>query len=1439
MTDNATIYLCKADNSLLGVIEGIDPQTCRLTRNAAELWELTFDVGKYQNGEDGLRQSSYYDSLDDMMKLYLDSRDTQAFFVIDEEPVTKGDAYQEIKTVTAHSIECELNHVYLKNFKINCGTHDSQEYLATDADNNTYNVDAYTTLPYTYIPLVNYDDPRLSLLHLALQETGWSVQEGIDPEICGVKLSFDTSDSVYSFLMKTVSPKASVLFTFDRKHRRVGMVRAADYGEDTGVFVSMRNLMNNFTVTGSSNDSIRTKLIPTGANGLGIEYVNFGQNYLINLDYFMETTDEYGDCQYVSAKLRDKYRDWKAYRETDLIDYEGKSYTRRELYRELSKEYNQTLADISEIRTRLPNDGCLIDYSTYTAEELQTAYTAYNNAFLALMTLYRKEYGGETPGDAPDYLPTPATAVCIKDTPYWQDFYAYQEVILPQIEEACKMYYQTNEDGTLNSDGKGHLIKLPGGNPDYYANESIVKKADAYLYEWSLYGLDELISKKKAWTEAAQLLFHKCFILSGTPSKPVKYRTPDADGYNTLPDHQKSAFTSQDAFIRQLSQYLDYMALEERENSLTHTVGKGIIRQCEAAIDERTQVLTDLEANLETLASKRSELAKSVTLEHFAKDGVPVFTDKDLAVIHSMLREQEYSNDHIFTTSLDDARSTVEVQEKLYQAASEELYQLSRPQYSFQTELDNLYCLEEFQAIRKPFDIGNFIRVGFAIHEEMEENRFVKLRLISITHNPLAMAETISITFSTMTKSLNGISDLAFLLDGSSASGISSSAGGSPSGSSSGGTYGTNEANVQISNNMLNALLHTELFGTAVTDVMLDTMKANKGNFNTLFSHSGVFDSLEAGQIKVSGDCLFDKIRSDNYNANLGIGSSFDLANGTFESYSADGKNYIKNDGEQLSIKMNNFSVDRNGKASFKGDISGSNGTFSGTLNSCDGNFTGTLNGCDGNFTGTLSGCDGHFTGSIKVNDKFEVDSQGNLSAKNAKIDGEIHATNSIISESTFSGDIEAEKLVVNQGGSIAGWQFNANAFYKNKPQLGSADGAYLGENGISVRDHFIADENGIIATSKGGFDYCYDSDLDAVPPPYMGSHILPVETELPGTVADEHTTVKVTLNHVNIGDKICLGVVYYYSDSLFSTSFFPSGTKEYLIDVSAEMESCPLTAAFDTVRNVLELTIFGNEIKEYHASKYVSFYGIRTYEEADYHTAEIKAIEITNGTTQEQYTGRILSRSGLSMNTGAQKIEGDLFELNGKKITGYEDFEYCIRSSEYPDLPGTLIPVTGPGSSQELFDNTYEIFKVGKSELFHAGLSTSSSGSNLIISSGSFHRKSSSSQRYKNSIEKLSTKVTSHPSLDPERLYDLDVVSFRYNDDYLPQTDQRYQADVPGLIAEDVYAKYPIACNLDREGRPEMWDVNILFPAALKLIQDMHTEIEQLKQRVDRLSSQ
>lgn len=1089
--EHANIYLCKADCSLLGTISGIKTETCQITKNLTDFWELTFEVERYTDKNGTLVQSSYYDSIDTLMKIYFDSNDVQMFFVINTEPAIAGDGYQETKTVTAHSIECELNNMFLKNFKINCGTKDSQEYLATDSNNTAYNINPYTELPYEYISLVNYRDPQLSLMHLALQNTGWTVKTNIDPEICQIKKSFDISSSnIYAFLMETVSPTASVLFEFDRKHKQIGMVKLENSGEDTGIFVTMRNLMNHFEVSGTE-DNIITKLTPNGADNLGIEYVNFGKDYIINLDYFMDTINEYSDYKYVSTELHNKYHTWKDYRDNEQssIGYHFSSGigstpqtitlkgTRRELYKELSKLYNQTILDISERKNRVPNDGASIDYKTYSLEELKISLNAYNQALAALITIYKNEYGVTQIGNAPNYTPTPSNAVNIKDTPYWYDFYAYKESIIPKVEQALKMYCQTDENGNLMTDNNGNFIELEFGNPDYYADSGIVKEVDSYKYEWSLYGLDELESKKKAWSEAANLLFDDCFIQSGTITNPTAYRIPNETGWNSLSETQKKRFTSQSAYIEKLNQYLDYMSFNTRDNSLTKTKCKGVIRQCDDAIRKIKNEISLIEQKQDWFSRQRREIANSVTFENFKVNNTLLFTEKDLNVINSMIREDEYTNDNILITSLDDIVTTIDVQEELYQSAIEKLYEISQPQYSFHTELDNIYALDEFQYYQKPFEIGNFIRVSLEIHEEICDNKFIKLRLVSITYNPLESDENLSVEFSTIVKAINGISDLGYFLGKNNSSSGGSTSSGS---SSSDGTYGNNNANVQISNHMLNALLNTELFGTTVTDVILDSLKSNKGNFNTLFSHSGIFDSLEAGRIKISGTCLFDIIKSSNYVEGKS-GSMLNLIDGSF-SFASGALSYNPDKGlviqgvasddsvNNLSTSLDNLS--KNVTNTFNGLTDGKttiNGGCIKTGNIISNNWNGNSKNLLGNTIGSiLCLSDGKFSFgggklkwdgtslSIEGTGKFT----GEIIANKGTFNGEVNATSG-----TFNGDVTANTLTANESGTIAGWTFNKDGFSRENDSSGNSFSQSLGANGVSISDFFFVQPEGFAVT--------------------------------------------------------------------------------------------------------------------------------------------------------------------------------------------------------------------------------------------------------------------------------------------------------------------------------------------------------------------------------------
>lgn len=108
----------------------------------------------------------------------------------------------------------------------------------------------------------------------------------------------------------------------------------------------------------------------------------------------------------------------------------------------------------------------------------------------------------------------------------------------------------------------------------------------------------------------------------------------------------------------------------------------------------------------------------------------------------------------------------------------------------------------------------------------------------------------------------------------------------------------------------------------------------------------------------------------------------------------------------------------------------------------------------------------------------------------------------------------------------------------------------------------------------------------------------------------------------------------------------------------------------------------------------------------------------------------------------------------------------------------------------------------------------------------------SGSSRKFKHDIKPIE-----NAELDPEHLYDIEVVQFKYNDDYLEENDQRYGIDCIGFIAEQVNEVYPIAA--DREtGEPRNWEMRYIIPPMLALIQQQKKKIDDLESRINELES-
>lgn len=1048
------IYLCKTHGSIIAALN-VDEESVQLTEQIASPWELSFEIHRYILN-DGLQENPYYNSISENMELYLDSENAQARFIIDAEPSISADGTVEVKNVTAHSIEAELQNKFLDNFQVNTGQEASQENLlkgnllgdpvpSTDISQTLYdyNINPYINLPVDYITVscrlgdeletfrdnlsptvikwqfeeedtltsipISFDSsngvitssestllqkwydeftnkyPRiisditwgidkqssssttynsiicvtdayiarntsgqiyipppihkytlnsagtayeittistasfswdnfvnginriisfyekfsdqLSLIDLVLEKakaSDWSVGN-IPEHIAKKKYSFSTEyQDIYSFFTNNLSHTMKVIFTFDSIHKTVNIVDLADNDleYETGIVTGFRNLLQAVDIQTSSADGIKTTFKVHGGNDLDVTYVNFGKDKITNIDYFINKVDDYGEYQYGTKQLHDKYKQWLAYRDETKFSEEIPTYslnintktlstsaktisdkTNRELYIELSKAYNQTIKDINELTYLVPSDGAMTDYTSYPLEDLKKYMTAYLNAYNALVELYKAEYNK-----------TSVVESEIINTYFYQDWKIYKETIIPNVLNALRMYALTDANGNFkDSNGNtttnfANFVYPEGGNPQYNGNAEMVteRKNESFLYDMSLYGLSELNVKKKAWAGAAAQAYKSEFVKSGTPGVNAQYRTWSEISASTT---MKEKFTDKESYERLLNKYLDYMSTTVRSNGLTKTNSKGVvviaaaeIAKCENVIKQMTNIQTQI-GNL------RAQLANSVTYE-----GWGGFTDEELIILYSLSKEAEYTNENILTTNLNNIVSEIDVQEELYEDASKRLFEKARPQYSISTTLDNIMALDEFAPMRSQIKLLNYFYLRYGLFDD----ETLKLRIVQIGFNPMIKTEDFRLEFSNMTFTFEGLNDLIFLFEQN--QGVSS--GGGSSGGSSGGTYGATDAVINLSNNMLNALLKNT---TTATSLSLDNFLTTKEVDNLLVN----------GDLRINGAAITNVIKSLNYNGtndglNNTTGSILKLSDGQFN-FAGGALKYTTADGLQIS----------------------------------------------------------------------------------------------------------------------------------------------------------------------------------------------------------------------------------------------------------------------------------------------------------------------------------------------------------------------------------------------------------------------------------------------------------------------------------------------------------------------------------------------------------
>lgn len=442
--------------------------------------------------------------------------------------------------------------------------------------------------------------------------------------------------------------------------------------------------------------------------------------------------------------------------------------------------------------------------------------------------------------------------------------------------------------------------------------------------------------------------------------------------------------------------------------------------------------------------------------------------------------------------------------------------------------------------------------------------------------------------------------------------------------------------------------------------------------------------------------------------------------------------------------------------------IVGATGDFSGTVNASDGVFRGTVYASAGEFTGKVTATSGSFTGAVNATSGTF---RGTVYASAGEFTGKVTATSG-----SFTGAVIAKALTVNKNFSD-GTSFcmevtnNAFTFWTQK------------------------------STSSAGSSLYYNS-FKMVP--------------------NEGITID------SGGEGLTVECVTFINDRLIvENGITCSGSLAVAGGITCSSGRLYMS---DWVQ-------FTNTAGVYWGSYGGGWYmndanWIRAWNDKGIHTAGTVSAAVVNVNTggnnayvnlgnkgamvyAENGSGDIVFRyrTSASANFSYASVVGIMNNLSSKAAMVHSHSNYL------PTSGGTVSGALSVSNNISILGTTTA---TGAFKNIYAYNNTTTSASNLHVnSSGTHHRSTASSRRYKHDIRPLSG------GLEPSRLLSVPVVQYVYNADYLSDDDPRYGRYIPGFIAEDIAEIYPVAAETDGQGLVEDWNIRLVVPPMLALVQE------------------
>lgn len=812
--ENSNVYLCKPNAGRYCALNGIDPTTFSYTQNLQDFDTITFTMNKHIDVNGVLVESNGYSITDYLMEIEVDNIGR---FVISEPPTINNDGIQETMTVNAESIDKKLMSRDLTNFCVNVGTMNSIERTIEG------NVDPITNTANNYIRFYNPYNKEYSLLDILIDNGyihGWTVgyvNSSIAETFPAVN---EDNTNVYAFLTQTLSSKLHCIFKFDTLKKTINVYNEDEIGDDTEVYVSFRNLQNTLEISPQTSD-IYTRFTVTGANDIDISEVNFGESQIVNLDYFLNTN-------YLPQETITKYKTYEDYREEQ-----------RSVYIDLMKNRSVYEKNKQEIMYKVPLDSLSYDWDSFSSDELLEELTHFQGIVNAMLKYSLQEVND---GNDSNNAALERTRERIKTTitslsPTRREnlrsaFHNY----IGGVDEYLKIYFDTEE---TEENRQNALTKLVNNLSSVCEYADVARAANGtfswfirvisfeefkesiYWYDFKTYteyiipnidiamkniGLtqDDKIDYINDWeTEwdryGTEELKNVCMVKYKNIMEVLEKYAPEWSELDQNDEKNKSLMIEgEDIYNTNHNKYLE---------------AKTNYQGAENEYKAKMVMVGTYSTHINKTDNELAKVVKSVKLENF-------LTEEEINTVKELYYDSDYSNENFYVTSQSTVEKALEEKQRLYDYAVEDLAKQSRPQMNFSTTLDNLLALDEFKHWHNSIAVGNFIRVGTDdVHSE-------KLRIISITFNPMVYDEKLELDFSSMMKWNNQRNDFTQLFDEANAASKNSISKGS-----SGSTDST-----ELSTELINFILKSPLMSNALDCTELSAINAAKGTFGTIIA---------------------------------------------------------------------------------------------------------------------------------------------------------------------------------------------------------------------------------------------------------------------------------------------------------------------------------------------------------------------------------------------------------------------------------------------------------------------------------------------------------------------------------------------------------------------------------------------------------------------------